>query len=116
MSHYHRELALSNAGPHMHCDLCPSFTLELNDDKFDVHIVADEGGQKWFSDSEEVQGRLRSRFHQLLKSVGDVTTADAVRKFKIGVAQALIREVQAGHLFRSETELEEEDDGVGETR
>jgi hypothetical protein len=80
------------------CDLCPSFYLDTINQRLDVRIHIDEGDQRWYTKSVEVKDRLRQRFSEL--EAGGVGTVNELEAFKLGAAQALIREVQTGCLFK----------------
>jgi len=90
---------LSRVDPTVHCDLCPSFHIEIVDQKLDVRIIVDEGEQRWYTSDEDVKAELRLKFDELGKNVG---TAEELEEFKLSAAQALIQAAQSGRLFRSE--------------
>lgn len=84
------------------CDLCPSFYLDTVGQRLDVRIHIDEGDRRWYTKDVEVKNRLRQRFNEL--EAEGVGTTSKLEAFKLGAAQALIREVQAGYLFKDKIE------------
>ena len=89
---------LAQVDPTVHCDLCPSFHVDIIDQRLDVRIHLDEGDQRWYVQDADVKNRLRQRFHDL-EAVG-INSVQELEAFKLGAAQALIQEVQAGCLFK----------------
>lgn len=98
-----RKLAklLAKVGDTVTCDLCPSFRIDVSDQRLDVRLfITMKDGRQWYTSDEETKERLRRRFDQLASEVTD--TAESLELYKLGVARALIREAQAGNLFRDE--------------
>ena len=93
------EQVLELEGPSVYCDLCPSFILKIREDTIEVHLAPELDGRRWACADEEVKRRLQKTFIRLVGNIEPIS-ANTIRDFKTGVAQALTREAQGGHLFR----------------
>lgn len=79
------------------CDLCPSFNVHLQNGKLDVLLLTEEEEFEWYMADDETKRRLRRTIDNLV--IG-VRSRKGLERFKVQIAQALTREVQAGKLFK----------------
>lgn len=104
---------LKKAGPKVTCDLCPSFTLIIDDDNtLDIRLHTETGDKEWYFADEDVRAAFAERFTDEVEKLPqtDKLDIDRINKFKQTISQLLIQEVKDGHLFRDSPDLDTEDD------
>jgi len=96
---------IAQVDPTVHCDLCPAFHIGLSNGNLEVFLHTEEDRLEWYMSGNEVKRRLRRTINKLRE---DVRTRRQVEQFKIDIAQALIREVHTGCLFKGTKGVEDE--------
>jgi hypothetical protein len=108
---------LQKVGPTVTCDLCPSFTLIIDeDDRVDVRLIQAEEDREWYFADEELREAFQSKFVNAVEKLPliDELTSKDIEEFKTVVARLLIQEVKDESLFRAEPGLGEDDDETDE--
>jgi len=108
------KVLLEEAGPTLHCDLCPSFTLTISEDSvLDLILIPESSNDKeWYFFDEDQQATFSNKFKEAFKSLPamDVITVNDIRRFKVTVSRLLIQEVKDRNLFRGAPGLGDSDD------
>ena len=95
---------LEQIDPCMRCDLCPPFRLVIYRGFLDVELLTYDGDKEWVLLDEESRVRLIDLVDNFKLFEH---TPRGLERFKVRVAQLLIREVQAGNLFKAPRAYEE---------
>lgn len=104
---------LQKAGPDVTCDLCPSFTLIIDEDEtLDIRLHTESGDKEWYFSDEDVRAEFAEKFSREVEGLPEVEKLDIdrINKFKQKISQMLIQEVKDGNLFRGEPDLDTEDE------
>jgi len=104
---------LKKAGPKVTCDLCPSFTLLIDDDEtLDIRLHTSTGEKEWYFADEDVRAAFAERFADEVEKLPAIEKLDIdrINKFKQTISQMLIQEVKDGNLFRGDPDLDTEDE------